>query len=128
MHIGKELYDKLVARGLIPDVAPPTPKMKYHNQPCWVDGHWFASKKEANRYGDLKVLLLAKKIKDLQLQPRFTLRVNEVVVCVYVGDFSYTVRKTGQQVLEDVKGVRTQVYNIKKRLLEAVHGIQITEV
>jgi dsDNA-binding SOS-regulon protein len=54
-----------------------------------VDGISFASKKEARRYSELKLLERAGEIADLQLQPRFPLTVNGVRVCTYVADFQY---------------------------------------
>jgi dsDNA-binding SOS-regulon protein len=41
---------------------------KYLNKKTEIDGITFASKKEAKRYSELKLLEKAKKIEDLQLQ------------------------------------------------------------
>lgn len=104
-----------------------TPR-KYFNMPTVVDGYKFASKKEAKRYGELKLLQRVGKIRNLVLQPKYPITVNKMRVCTYVGDFLYDEVATGLPVLEDVKGVRTWVYKLKKALLWAVWGIRIVEI
>ena len=101
---------------------------KYRAKPTTVDGYRFASKKEANRYQQLLWMHEANEIEDLQLQPRFDIEVNGVKVCKYYADFKYRDKRTGDYVIEDVKGVRTAVYKLKKKLVQAVHGIDIVEV
>lgn len=91
-----------------------------------VDGIVFASKKEATRYGELKLLQDAGKIFNLALQPKWKIVINEVHVCSYIGDFRYL--ENGQLIIEDAKGVATPVYRLKKKLMKAVHGILIKEV
>jgi hypothetical protein len=102
---------------------------KYRNQPTEVDGIRFASKREANRYGQLKLLQMGGKIRNLQLQVRFRIAVKNQKICDYVADFSYDESSVDGwlPVVEDVKGVRTQIYKLKKKLMLAVHGIQIRE-
>lgn len=92
-----------------------------------VDGILFASLKEAQRYCLLKVLEKAGKIKWLQLQERLPIEVNGVKICTYVCDFTYFDSKNGM-VREDVKGMRTPVYKLKKKLVEAIWETAITEV
>lgn len=96
---------------------------KFRNQPTIVDEIRFASKREARRYSELKVLERAKVIKDLQLQVRFPLKVNDQLICTYVADFVYT--ENGQQVIEDCKGVLTDVFKIKAKLMLAINNIKI---
>jgi hypothetical protein len=98
---------------------------KYHAVPTIVDGVRFASKAEARRYGVLKMMQMAGEISGLELQPKFPLVVNGEKICFYVADFRYV--KDGQQITEDVKGMRTAVYRIKAKLLKALHGIVVTE-
>lgn len=100
---------------------------KYGNKLAVVDGIRFASQREARRYVELKLLQQAGEISDLKLQPRFTIMVNGVKVCTYTADFSYR-NSRGEFVVEDVKGVRTRDYKLKKRLMLAVYGIQVVEV
>lgn len=107
---------------------------KYHAIPTVVDNVRFDSKKEAAHYQGLKLLQLAGAISDLELQPRFKLYATSMVkgtvshVCTYVADFQYTNQANGEVVVADVKGVRTAMYRLKKKWVEAQFGITITEV
>lgn len=95
-----------------------------------VDGIRFASKAEAYRYGQLKLLLRAGEIEGLELQPKFPLVVNGIKVGTYIADFRYRVVKGKSQsstVVEDVKGVLTPVYQLKKKLVRALFDVDITE-
>ena len=101
-------------------------RSKYGNVKTEVDGIRFDSAAEARRYGELKLMEQAGEITDLVLQPAYTLTVNGVPVCKYVGDFAYL--EQGKRVVEDVKGVRTPSYRIKRKLMLSVFGIEIVEV
>lgn len=104
---------------------------KYGNIPMVVDGRSFSSKKEARRYGELRLLQQAGHISDLDTQPKFPLRVNGQLVCTYIADFGYTNLKTGLRVTEDVKSAITRknpVYRIKVKLLHALEGVSVVEV
>ena len=92
-----------------------------------VDGIRFASKREAARYGLLRVLEGAGQISGLVLQPRFPLVVEGEKICTYVADFQYTDCTTGAVITEDCKGMKTPVYRLKAKLLKALHGIAILE-
>jgi hypothetical protein len=101
---------------------------KYGAIPTMVDGIKFASKREANRYRELRLLERAGEIHELTLQPVFPLTAGEgITVGKYLGDFRYYTRE-GELVVEDVKGMRTPVYRLKKRIVEACYGIQIREI
>ena len=100
---------------------------KYRAIRTEVDGHVFASKAEARRYQELKLMERAGLIEALRLQPRYPLHVNGRLICTYVADFAYTDLEHGEAVVEDVKGVRTPVYNLKKKLMKALYQIDITE-
>jgi hypothetical protein len=100
---------------------------KYRNEPVVVDGIRFASKREARRYGELRLLERAGEITNLELQPRFGITVNGVRVCDYVADFVYVLRN-GQKVVEDAKGFRTPEYKLKRRLMKAIHNVEVAEV
>jgi hypothetical protein len=106
------------------------PRLKYRNVPTVVDGIRFASKKEAKRYGELKLMEKGGEIYDLEGQPVYPLFVSGHKVGKYVGDFRYTRRIDGEvdEIIEDVKGVKTPVYRLKKKLVKAIYGIDITEV
>ncbi len=99
---------------------------KYRAIPTVVDGVRFASKKEARRYGELKLLERAKKITGLILQPRFPCIVGEQLICTYVGDFSYLEPHSTSGILcvvvEDVKGMQTPLFKLKWKLVQALYG------
>jgi hypothetical protein len=101
---------------------------KYRAKRTVVDGLTFDSRKEARRYGELKLLLQGRKITDLQLHPRFELRVNGHLIGHYTADFEYFA--DGKQVVEDVKSraTRTRDYVLRRKLMKALHGIEVMEV
>ena len=82
----------------------------------------FDSAKEAQRYRELKLLERAKEISNLELQPRFLLqesfRKNGKTYrkIEYVADFRYN--ENGKTIVEDVKGLQTDVFKIKHKLFE----------
>lgn len=97
--------------------------MKYHNKKTMVDGIKFDSKAEAKRYMELKLLLKAKKIAQLELQPKFELlpkytnnKGEKIRAIIYKADFSYC--QNGKKIVEDVKGYETKEFKLKKKLLE----------
>jgi hypothetical protein len=106
---------------------------KYKNIKTNVDGITFDSKKEAGRYIELKMLLKAGEISDLQLQvpyelmPTIKLEGQTFRGIKYVADFVYK-DKDGKTVVEDAKGMRTDVYKMKKKLMAYIHKIVIKEV
>ena len=104
--------------------ANPHRKSKYNAQRTVVDGITFASKKEAKRYAELKLMEKAGRIQNLQRQVRFDLKVNGVQICHYIADFTY-----GDPLfcVEDTKGYRTPIYKLKKTLMLALRGITIRE-
>ncbi len=94
---------------------------KYRAKPTFCDGIRFASKKEAGRYQELLLLQRAKKIRELVLQQPYPMIVNGRKICVYVGDFEYFDTETGRTICEDVKGIRTPVYKLKRKLFQALY-------
>lgn len=100
---------------------------KYRAKPTVIDGIRFASRREAKRYCQLRLLSQAGAIASLTLQPRYPLTVNGVLVCTYVADFRYWDARESREVVEDAKGFRTREYLIKRKLVQAVYGIQILE-
>ncbi len=101
---------------------------KYHNKKVEVDGYKFDSRKEARRYRELKLLEHAGVISNHQLQVPFVLFKHSEYgrVVKYIADFTYI--EDGKQIVEDVKGFRTDVYKLKKRLMAELLGIVIREV
>lgn len=95
-----------------------------------IDGIRFASIREGNRYAELKLLAKAGEICGLELQPVFEFEVHGNKVFKYIADFSYWTLRNGEpaRVVEDVKGVKTPLYRLKKRIIEAAYSIEIREV
>jgi ribosomal protein L25 (general stress protein Ctc) len=129
----------------------PSNRSKYRAVPTVVDGIRFASKREAKRYQDLKLLERAGQIAGLvydKKQLRWPLAVNGELICTYEADFSYWVHVDGKtlkviirgniietadvgkvrKVIEDSKGFKTPAYRLKRKLMKAIHGIEIKEV
>lgn len=93
----------------------------------------FDSKKEYNRWLELKKLQAEGTIRNLERQVSYELipkqLINDKVVeraCTYKADFVYEFM--GDQIVEDVKGYKTPEYKIKRKLLLWVHHIRITEL
>jgi Protein of unknown function (DUF1064) len=104
---------------------------KYRNIPTVLDNLLFDSKLEAARYQELKLLHYAGEIGEIELQPAFPITINGVLICTYYADFAYPELKSGCRVIEDVKSEITRkdrAYRIKKKLVEALYGVTITEV
>lgn len=92
---------------------------KFANETTEMDGRVFASKLEARRYRDLRLLEQSGAISGLVCQPRYVLIPADAhgrAIC-YVGDFAYT--EGGRAVVEDTKGAETDVWRIKRRLFLA---------
>ena len=101
---------------------------KYGNKKTVVDGIKFDSKWESQRYLYLKSLEKADRVKNLELQPKFIISVNGQKICTYIADFKYDREdKDGvwEHVIEDAKGVETPEFKLKKKLMKAVHNIDI---
>ncbi len=112
------------------------PQRKYGNKKVVLDGIKFDSKREAERYSYLKVLERVGEIEKLELQKKFVLvpaqrnkagKVTERAI-TYRADFYYFDKRQGKWVVEDAKGVKTDVYKMKKKLMRSVHGLEIMEV
>ena len=116
---------------------------KYYNRKVQRDGMVFDSKREANRWNELKLLEKAGNISNLQRQVKFVLIPTQYssweytksgkkkVIereASYIADFAYHDNVLGVDVVEDAKGMRTEAYVIKRKLMLHVHGIQIMEV
>lgn len=124
---------------------------KYGNRKCQYNGIVFDSRHEMNRYKDLYFMERGHEISDLRVQVPFVLipeqreepterylrgphkgeyKPGTIIekACTYVADFVYTDVQSGKTVVEDAKGMKTEVYRIKKKLMLYVHGIRIIEV
>ena len=101
---------------------------KYKAKKVIVDGITFDSKKEARRYQELKLMERAGVIKGLVLQPCFLLqdkfkyKDKTERKIKYIADFKYLDTRTGKTVVEDVKGYKTDVYKLKRKLFLKRYG------
>ena len=100
---------------------------KYKSVITVVDGFKFHSKKEAQRYCELKLLQRAGAIRMLRMQVPIILidKSKYGMEVKYIADFIYV--EGDKTIIEDVKGYRTPVYKLKKRLLAERYGIEIKE-
>lgn len=88
-------------------------------------GHLHDSKMEAKRCNELTALEEAGKIMRLEQQPEFRVEINGKLICRYVADFAWFTSDC--RIIEDVKGVTTPMFNLKRKLVEAAHpGTVIT--
>lgn len=101
-------------------------RSKYKAQRTTVDGMTFDSKKEAARWGELRMLSAGGQITGLLRQVEYPLVVEGQLITTYRADFRY-VDASGETVVEDTKGVLTPVYRLKKKLMAAIYGIAIRE-
>lgn len=102
---------------------------KYRNRKTEAYGILFDSKHEAEQYIILQSRLEAGEIADLHCQVQYACDVNGQHVCNYFADFTYL--ENGKLVVVDAKSEATRkdkAYRIKKKLVEAIHEIEIIEV
>lgn len=108
---------------------------KYNSRKTIVDGITFDSKKEARRYIELKKMEQEGLIKGLQLQVPFELVPSFYIMIdgkkkkrrnmKYIADFVYY--ENDEKVIEDVKGRKTDVYKLKKKLFEYKYNVTIKD-
>ena len=95
---------------------------KYKNKKVILDDYVFDSIQESRRYKELKLLLKAGKIQNLELQPHFLLQESfkkngkTYRKIEYIADFKYI--ENGKTIVEDVKGMQTDVFKLKHKLFE----------
>lgn len=104
---------------------------KYHAKKTVVDGMTFDSRREADRYLVLKSMEEDGDIEDLRRQvryelvPAFDVDGKHYRPVFYVADFVYV--EDGKEVVEDVKGMRTDTYKLKAKLFARRYGKVIRE-
>jgi hypothetical protein len=110
---------------------------KYHAVKTTVDGILFDSKREANRYCELRLLEKAGDIKNLQRQVRFELAppvklsgsTRTKPAIRFYADFAYTdLKHGGALIVEDVKSTPTaekEAFRIKLHLMKSIHNIDV---
>ena len=88
----------------------------------------FDSRWEAERWGQLKAMERAGVISELERQIKYELSVNDVKICDYIADFRYLHQEEdgfSRLVVEDAKGVLTPEFKLKKKMMKAIHNIDI---
>lgn len=107
---------------------------KYKNKKTTCDGIEFDSKKERNYYLKLKAMEELGLIKDLELQKEYILQDKFVLngktrrKITYKADFSYVTTEDDKLHVVDVKGFKTEVYKLKKKLFEYKYKVELEEV
>ena len=127
MRMTEEQYQQFLQRcGRVPSTEP---KMKYSNVKVKTDDGKFDSKKELARFRQLQMMEKAGAITGLKRQvpfelvPAVKLNGKQKPAMKYVADFVYD--EMGKTVVEDSKGMITDVFRIKQHLMKHVHGIEI---
>lgn len=123
-------------------------KNKFKNKWTEQDGIKFASEGELARWNFLRMMEAEGKIKDLRRQIRFKLEVNDILICTYIADHGYVVvgadliqefyreelpngrmragvRWREHETIEDFKGMETPEFKLKKKMMLAIHKIDI---
>ena len=116
-------------------VVNKTKSSKFNNVKSEIDGHIFDSNKEAEFYGSLKIKKNAGLIKDFKMQVQYDILVNNIHIAYYYLDFQIE-NNDGSFEYIDIKGkdkktnkfIKTGVFALKKRLVEAIYHIKITMV
>ena len=101
---------------------------KYHNTPTELDGFKFPSKREANRYAELRLLEKAGEIKDLEVHPHYDFIVNgQKIGRGYTADSAYLELTRIADILcpirvtEDVKGYKVRDWRRTADLFKALY-------
>lgn len=128
-HIQKQINRQLAKKTHMEEIADEEnieKKSKYSSAKTDIDGITFDSKKEAEFYAELKLREKAGEISHLRLQPRYLLQEafkhdgKQYREIEYVADFEYI--ENGVTVVIDVKGFKTAVYMLKKKLFLYKYG------
>lgn len=127
-HEAKEEISKINGRGKW------SRRNKFNAVRTILDGVKFDSKKEAQCWQFLKARERAGEIKDLRRQVKFELHAysqsgafepKPVKICTYIADFQYLDVALNKIVVADAKGVKTALFNLKKKLMKANHNIDV---
>jgi hypothetical protein len=116
-------------------VVNKTKSSKFNNVKSEIDGHIFDSKKESEFYGSLKLKKQAGLIKDFKMQVKYDIVVNDIHIANYFLDF-LVVNNDDTIEYIDIKGkdsktnkfIKTGVFALKKRLVEAIYNIKISMI
>lgn len=122
------MYRNRIQRGALRKTAA----SKYKNEKCEYKGRTFDSKKELRFYLYLEAEEKAGRIRDVQcqvpfeLQPSFKSGGKTIRAIKYVADFTYYDKSDILHIV-DTKGFRTEVYKLKKKMMQ-YRGYEIEEV
>ena len=97
---------------------------KLHAKKTRLDGYVFDSGAESRRYAYLRLLEKAGQINALEVHPRFPISINGKLICNAFLDFKYFC--IDGPIYEDVKGCKTALSSLKKKMVEAEYGIKVT--
>lgn len=122
-----EIMTREEARDLLSQ--PKRKKSKFKNIRIEIDGIPFASKREGAYYSELKLREKAGEVGGVELQRRFALLGKDgMLICTYVADFCFWDHVEGRFRCIDVKGVETDVFKIKRKLMKSCLGIDVEVV
>lgn len=122
-------HERMSAAEARAQLAPAAKLSKYRNKAVTVQGRRYASKREAKYCENLIQLEKAGKIGGLELQRRFQiLGPKGELICVYVADAAFWDHEQDRFRVIDVKGVETDVFKIKRKLMRAFNGIDVEVV
>ena len=106
------------------------PKARY--EPYQVKMDYFQTQAKADRYLQLIKFSEQKLIIDLELYPTLTAVVHNVKVCTFQPDFRYMTLEInghrGYRVIEDVKADATELYKLRKQLIELTNSCIINNI
>jgi|SRR5581483_12126823 len=94
-------------------------KGKYGNKKKEYNGRAYHSQLEASYAQQLDLMLKAKEIKAWKPQFKLSLDVNGYHICNYIADF-WILNKSGEEEIHETKGFRTDLFNFKWKLTEAL--------
>lgn len=119
-------------------------KSKFKNKWVKQDDVSFASEGELARWNFLRMMQAEGKIINLRRQIRFKLEINGILICTYIADHGYFIVDESKpvitdpvygyelgshilqpEIIEDFKGMETPEFKLKKKLMLAIHGIEI---
>jgi hypothetical protein len=95
---------------------------KHNARSTRIDGIYFPSQLEANRYKELKLLEKAGEIEQLVVHPRYPIVIKDQHICFVVLDFAYWDFKKREQIHLDTKGWQTSESKLRHKLWEAFYA------
>lgn len=128
MRLTESQYKRLLSKSI--DYK----QSKYKNKKVVYDGIEFHSQKEGNYYLKFKAMRDLGLIRDLELQKEYILQDKFVLngktrrKITYKADFSYVTTEDNKLHVVDVKGFKTEVYKLKKKLFEYKYKVELEEV